>query len=340
MHFCQDDLCYPTVFLLGAQKAATTSLFVSMVSQGVCCDAEMDAHVVDTAYADCLACSPKETHFFTGLRDAKGGEIAIDGRRWKNDEADVALPFVRQDYTQLFPLAKRARIGCDAGFIEATPMLQHRTAALRMYNFLPLKMHAQVRIVVVLREPISRDLSWYNHKVDGFISGDSKVVVKEAPPKYPAYVKEEAAKYNDCVAEASGDRFIGANTCFTPAGEPKSALIEGMYATHLGRLLMHWERRQVIVLQMEALLDDTHGQLALLYQFIGTAKLPPLSIPKENTHDSPLKVKSIPCAVKQKLQGLFEPHNKALFALLKRQREARSAAEPNFPPFPDLVACF
>ena len=55
---------------------------------------------------------------------------------------------------------------CRTGAYDPTPeQLNDETQPALLAGAMPPQLHARVRMVAVLREPASRLLSWYNHKV-------------------------------------------------------------------------------------------------------------------------------------------------------------------------------
>lgn len=328
---CDDDGCWPTFYLMGAQKSATTSLWTKMINQRLVCSADLKG----TEYEKCTACDGKETHFFTSPREPDGSEMAINGHIWEKEN------FLRSDYTILWKKQVMEQKGCER-FIEATPAMQHRTAALRMFKFIPGHLHSEVRIVLLLREPISRDLSWYNHQVDDYNQGLTGIAGLTKLPPYDEYVAEEEKVFQRCVKLQGGDRIKASEHCFTSDGDPQSALVWGMYETQVKRVLRHWDRKQVFIAQMEAMLDHTEMYLKGMYGFLGMdPSRAPSTLPDDNSHDSASKVTVISCKTKESLSTIFSEMNEKLYVTLRGHHEAGKcpSGEPHFGTFPDLVKC-
>ena len=105
---CGDEGCWPSMYLIGAQKASTTALFQLLrTSSGIC-----GAKPRPGSYA---AASYKEAHFFDN-----------DGVPW--ERAHTSL------YTRLF----RREDCASRRFLDATPQYQYSWhAPMRMRLFVP-----------------------------------------------------------------------------------------------------------------------------------------------------------------------------------------------------------
>ena len=133
--------CWPLLYLIGAQKAATTSLFDLLRSRGLTCGAK---HSSDTFKPSGRFFSRKEVHLF----DANRTEFS-----WVLNSP--------QQYTRLYQSSD-----CTSGrFIDATPCLHTWEAPRRMLQLVPKRWMRESRFLAVLREPVARDLSWYNHRL-------------------------------------------------------------------------------------------------------------------------------------------------------------------------------
>lgn len=211
-------------------------------------------------------------------------------------------------------------------------MIQHQLASLRMSKFIPEKFHSDIRIVMILREPISRDLSWYNHQL-----AEPKLV-QGSLPEYPAYVKAEMEKWEACKTEKDGNRILAANECHDTDGNPKSSLQWGMYSVQIDRALRNWPRKQMFIMNMDHMLDNTHMYMKGMFKFMGLSEGAAFSsIPSDNTHDSPNKVESMPCSIKKDLQTIYKPFNQDLYRLLGR--EGSSSGELAFQQFSNDAKC-
>ena len=66
-----------------------------------------------------------------------------------------------------------AQRGAGVHFVDATPnYLSRPFVAPRIAAAYPPSLRPQLRLIAVLREPVSRGLSWYNHKLHGWTERD------------------------------------------------------------------------------------------------------------------------------------------------------------------------
>ena len=112
-------------------------------------------------------------------------------------------------------------------------------------------------------------------------------------------------------------------------------------------------RSQFLIISFEALRDNTTYSSTIhnILTFTGFGGLNDSKVteygvvldklPKENQHNSPAKVTSIPCATKLQLEELYAPWNEALYRTLEADRETGNAPEQEapFPEFKESAAC-
>jgi hypothetical protein len=116
----------PTIFIVGAQKAGSSSLFELMVGHPLL-----------------LKGIHKESHFFDGDREYEKGK-----------------EFYSSTY---FPLRKSGDNPKER-FLDGTPMLHKEYVWDRIKETLePYVQLSSLRFIAILREPVARDLSWHMH---------------------------------------------------------------------------------------------------------------------------------------------------------------------------------
>ena len=134
--------CWPRLWLLGTQKAGTTAM-VEMLER------QTDACLAETRSAEPYLAripSSKETH-------------ALEGDSW------TSIKHHPWKFTGLY----QRRHCADGRFLEGTPMnLRDWEAPSRLQEVVPPSWQAQLRLLAILREPVSRDLSLYNHRLWAF----------------------------------------------------------------------------------------------------------------------------------------------------------------------------
>ena len=129
---CGDEGCWPSMYLVGAQKASTTALFQLLrTSSGIC-----GAKARPGSFP---AASYKEVHFFDN-----------DGVPWEGAEGARANASL---YTRLF----RREECASRRFLDATPQYQYSWhAPMRMSLFVPETWRPRVRLIPILRESRSQ----------------------------------------------------------------------------------------------------------------------------------------------------------------------------------------
>ncbi len=210
----------------------------------------------------------KEVHYFDREYDR--------GERW---------------YRGHFALAARAeRSGLLTG--EATPAyLVHPSAPERARRTVP-----DARLVAVLRDPVDRAFSHYQHEV---------------AKGFECYGFEEAlaCEPSRLAAAPDGEASDGA---LIAAFEHHTYLARGRYAEQLERWLAHFPAEQLLVLAAEELYGDPDAAMARVAEHLG---LPPvmtgLPVVRNSRSYSPMSAKT-----RSWLQRYYAPHNQRLFELL------------------------
>lgn len=115
----------PLIFVLGVQKGGSSSLYEFLIQHPLLCGG-----------------SHKEPHFFDH------DDLYKQGRR---------------AYTSMYTDVKCAD-NVKARYVDGTPMMHymHRVAE-RIVEFYSQEDREQIKFIVLLREPVSRDYSWYSH---------------------------------------------------------------------------------------------------------------------------------------------------------------------------------
>ena len=138
---CTFHGCYPRLFIIGTQKGATTSIFKALKTQGSACGAEFPETWPNLG----PQVSDKEAHVF--------------------DMASSLWEKVLQRKSQYQELYTKQN--CPTRhFVDGTPRYSRTPiAAARIPELLPSHWVPQLRFLMSIREPIARDLSWFNHRL-------------------------------------------------------------------------------------------------------------------------------------------------------------------------------
>ena len=213
--------------------------------------------------------SEKEVHFFDGGLDP-GVDTYARGPDW---------------YTGQFP----SRPGTRKSF-DATPLyLFNPLAPARIASLIP-----QVKIIILLRNPVARAISHYHHEV--------RLGCETLPIE--AAMKSE------------NQRLSGARTMRDykdPAFIHHSYQARGRYAEQLERYMSHFPPEQLLVLQSESLFASPRATLGRVFDFVEldpAVEIPDLRPRNVGTrpHDDD--------DIEAYLRIEFKPHNEALFDLL------------------------
>jgi hypothetical protein len=302
--FCTNDKCWPALYILGVQKAATTSVAESLETCGLTAFGLPTRSTVHfSAQCTALGHACKET-----LHPPLDTLIQNDKKAFG------------RDFTSLYDLNSCGSgvHGDPAGpggvsheackkaqFLEATPDMGIKDGTL--FAAIPHHLRTKARFVVILREPVSRMLSWYNH-----VSADPVPSAGAAASmsSFEAFAKEQ---WEEHLNKAS----------------PMNAYGRGLYFETISHFHSHQSglsRKQLLVLNFDQLIDDPALAFRQITRHYG---LPILThhnnLPKDNTHDGPQKVVSIKCETRTFAEGKYASDLKKLYTQLAKDLESSAA---------------
>jgi hypothetical protein len=234
------------------------------------------------------------------------------------------------------------------GFIEATPHNSFDFDAPRVLAKLlhSSKQQAALRFVMVLREPIARDISSFHHqKRDNFSWGKWSNL-----PRCDAAQHQSYETYASCELTAYymalGTMNVSAGdaphaTCGSPLHEElsrKSDLYVGMYSPQLELWFQHFSRSQVLVVAMDELIKDTTVVISRLTRFLRfEATLEYVELPRANVNSN--STPPISCSTRDALANVYGPWNSRLYSVLELPGlfgNMRPQEEGAFTPFSEL----
>ena len=375
---CGQQGCWPRLFIIGTQKAATTSLFGALHEEGAICGTVMSEAVAQAVprFGDFF--SAKEAHIFD-LKDSM----------WRTL---VKQPWMYQSLYRVQDCPQRT-------FLDATPRYVRNPAApSRMVELMPASWVPQLRVVLVIREPVARDLSWFNHKLSRAIVQKSRTGTPLAgdfcslpdgnsQDDYPSYDSEVGCRkleLDNCLKQARQRLNRGEGTSqnlnksyarMAPRDierlEDYGECVEAIW--HNKRLptpsdaklwdsLSSWEpplfawglylpqirawtrrllRSQLLVLDFDRLAARPDDMLPRVTSFMGLSALRNNELPHENGQDFGRKVDVISCGTSQTLHGVFREWNDRLVRALREDHERGDAPpqEPLFEGFNTTVPC-
>jgi len=203
-------------------------------------------------------------------------------------------------YRGRFPYRHRLRRGALS--LDATPYyMMHPLAPRRAAELLP-----DARLIAVLRNPVDRALSHYQHEVRG---GREPLSFAEALDREAERLAGEEERLRREPEYYSWNHHRYAYTR------------RGLYLEQLTRWLEHYPRSQLLVLQSEWLFRNPAEATAEVHRFLG---LRPHRLPRyEDTYQQGRYERAMPPELRSRLVSYFEPHNRELFRFLGRELDWR-----------------
>ena len=289
---CREGGCWPATWILGGQKCGSTSVWSWLTRNHNVCGAVVPPKKP--------AWFEKETHFWDS--------------DWVSHVSHLAPADAARQFTALYPASKLKE--CPNGFHEATPANFRSAEAPRLLRAaLPAPFRSELRFIAVLREPIARDLSAYNHQAQLGVSWCS--VCRNAT--YATY-----ETYARCRLETKTTK----TSCM-------QGLDVGFYEAQLRRWATAFSRRQILVLEFGWLIAneaDAGRRIAAFLRFPAlraAATFPHSNAAVDNSKAPPQT--TIRCHIRDRLEAVYEPENEKLYAHLAATRGP--AEEPPFPRF-------
>jgi Sulfotransferase domain len=250
----------PNALIIGAQKAGTSSLYEYL-----------------TRHPAVARASTKEVHFF-----------------------DLAYASGVGSYRHHFPTKtqverQRAETGLEPVICEATPYyLFHPQVPYRVRGSL-----GDARLIVLLRDPVERAISHYEHSV---ALGAEDLPFAEAIEREPERLAGEA------------DR-LAADPCATSVPHRyHSYLSRGVYADQLAVWLELFPREQLLILSSHDLFRDPAASMARVHEFL---RLPPHALPAYPPYGQ--RDYAVDPALRERLRVYFAPHDERLWELIDEE---------------------
>ena len=133
----EQNIHIPKLFILGSQKCASTSLY----------------DLFENQHSNICNRFHKETGYFDNIKSTWAGGIKQYESLLRHNETCQRFLNNSIKYQRTHNM-------------DATPRyFDKKEVALRMYHSYSRELRAQLRFILVLREPVAREFSWYNHNV-------------------------------------------------------------------------------------------------------------------------------------------------------------------------------
>lgn len=250
----------PGAIVVGAQKSGTSALYAYLIRH------------------PSVACAmAKEVHYF----DVNYGR----GPDWYRAHFHTLTHVERL----------RRRHGVDPVAVEASPYyLAHPLAPDRVRGLLPA-----VKLIVLLREPVSRAVSHYNHEV--------QVGIEELP--FDEAVQREAERLDPALERLNAEPL---HVSFNH--RHFSYLARGRYAEQLERWLALFPRERLLILDHAKLLHEPASTMRRVWEF--------LELPADDRPDgyeawgARQYVTDVETEHRDRLADYFDPHNARLWELI------------------------
>jgi hypothetical protein len=202
-------------------------------------------------------------------------------------------------YRAHFPYTHQLRGGTLT--LDASPYYQvHPLVPQRAAELLP-----DVKLVALLRNPVDRALSHYQHEVRG---GRETLSFAEAIEKEPERLAGEEKRLREDPSYYSYNH------------HRYSYMQRGLYVEQLRRWVEHFPRSQLLVLQAESLFRAPAEVTGEVYRFLG---LPPHKLELKKPFVQVGYDRQMPADLRSKLVNYFEPHNRELFQWLGQEYDWR-----------------
>ena len=210
--------------------------------------------------------------------------------------------------------------------MDATPdTLLHADQVHEFYTKARPDLVSKLKLIVVLRDPIEREMSLYNHKKwelhkEKELHGDSLAGIRGWAADV-AFPNNGTVMTFEQYATKMVSKYVSKNY-MDPTGK---------YIDHLHKWTTFFTREQLLVLGYDELKMNPDRAQWRVRTFLGEAL--PGGLTSENSKSSSSKVKTVPKSARQKLEPLFEQKNRELYDFLDSVPGRPLMEQHPFPPF-------
>jgi hypothetical protein len=204
-------------------------------------------------------------------------------------------------YRAQFPLVTNART--IRRRLDVTPAVGEATAAYLFHPRVPERVHAfdpRMNLVAVIRDPVDRAYSHFQMELRWG---------RESCSLEDALAREELEIPSELERIRNDPEYV------SPNGLARTYVARGRYAEQLELWLQFFPRTQLLVLTSEELLADPAQVMSRIASFLGIPEWRAETYPLRGARPYP----PISTEARERLARTFEPHNRALEALLGRE---------------------
>ena len=275
----------PNILIAGAQKAGTSWTYHYLQPHEHICTPKF----FGSTYPDS---SLKEVHFFDHYKRYQKG-----------------LSFYQSRWTH-----------CHSRFLmDSTPnYMAHPERIRKVYD--EQGTAAQLKIIFVLREPVSREISSYNFQRDLLVQH-----------KETAYERRDLLRFGTIRRRRNSNvRTFEEYIQFRYHRLGLQAYELSLYGSLLERWFQLFDRKQILVLSFDELRTNATSFAQRVTQFLQIDT--PLALPTGQESNKSKKWADPPCAAQKPLADVFEPWNEKLYDLLQQNPGPEMEQRP-FPKF-------
>lgn len=226
----------PLVFILGVQKGGSSSLMWMCMTHPQLCSGVR-----------------KETHFFGGTYE-------------NMIEEGLSKKEIQQKYYSIFLDPKCTQNTSSTYFVDGTPVMHQAFWAAKNINdmYRRIGLADDIKFIVMLREPVSRDFSWYQHHIRQYLTGHKTGVgyVESLKGKISGLKTFKETWSSDIRAVKKGKK----------KREDLETDIGGDYITQLLQFMKYFRREQLFVMSSNHAFKNTHLAMEQIREFLGLQK--------------------------------------------------------------------
>ena len=290
-----DDIRLPRILLAGVQKSGSTALSDFIHRAGACLSRPSPMNEKEK----------KEVHFFDNE------QLYSEGIRF---------------YSNLFAHCVNMKVAVDA--TPNTFKFPHRVK--EVYQLAGKSALEELKIIIVVREPVARELSLYNHlavECRGTISDSCfarRIIFKHS--LNGTYLRS-FHEYAD---------FQFSENAMDQMPVLKQSRPTGMYGDHFKQWFRYFDRKQILVLSYDELKQDEPSFLQRVVSFLDLGdgmKIIKSGTKPKNTKMSSSKIVLPPCDVQDHLSKVFLSSNDFFFKMMDAGETGPSMEQRPFPRF-------
>ena len=290
-----NDVHLPRILLAGVQKSGSTALSDFVHRAGACLSRPDPSQEKEE----------KEVHFFDNNMYMKGINF----------------------YSKLFAHCKNMSLSVDA--TPETFLFPRRVK--EVYDLAGKRALEELKIIIVVREPVARELSLYNHLADA-CSGDDlkKCWARDQMIKSHNESGGQLRTFPEYAHHQFGDYIIDHLPIY------KKEWLTGWYGEKFENWFRHFDRKQILVVSYSELKQDESSFLKRVVSFLNLDVDPTMiqsGTKIVNAHNIPRKIKLPPCDVQDRMAKMFMPSNDKFFMMMNYGEEGPPMEQRPFPRF-------